>query len=60
MQRVVILGPGACAKTTLAVQLGKIAGLPVIEIDKAFWLDGLTAMPRHQWAQVQTTLSDSD
>jgi nicotinamide riboside kinase len=31
VQRVVILGPGASGKSTLAVRLGQITGLPVIE-----------------------------
>ena len=56
MKRVVILGPGGSGKSTLAVRLGKITGLPVIELDKVFWLEGLVAMPRDQWVQVQMKL----
>ncbi|MGI8746493.1 MAG: isopentenyl transferase family protein [Bryobacteraceae bacterium] len=56
MKHVVILGPGGSGKSTLAVRLGKITGLPVIELDKVFWLEGLVAMPRDQWAQVQMKL----
>jgi adenylate kinase family enzyme len=33
MKRVVIFGPGGPGKSTLAVRLGEITGLPVIELD---------------------------
>ena len=39
VQRVVIVGPGAAGKTVLAARLGVLTGLPVIELDKVFWLD---------------------
>jgi len=49
MKRVVILGRGASGKSTLAARLGKITGLPVIELDKVFWRLGLVATPRDRW-----------
>ena len=60
MRRVVILGPGASGKSTLAIQLSKIAGLPVIELDKVFWQRGLTATPRDQWIKVQEQLVEGN
>ena len=57
MKRVVITGPGAAGKSTLAVLLGEITGLPVIELDKLFWRPGLTATPRDQWAAIQRELA---
>ena len=36
MKRVVIFGPGGSGNSTLAVRLGEITGLPVIELDKMF------------------------
>ena len=56
MQRVVILGPGASGKSTLAARLGEITGLPVIELDKIFWQPGLRATPCDQWMEVQQAL----
>ena len=53
MRRVVILGPGASGKSRLAIHLGKITGLPVIELDKVFWRPGLAATPRDQWIKLQ-------
>jgi adenylate kinase family enzyme len=56
MKRVVILGPGASGKSTLAVRLGAITGLRVIEMDKVFWRPGLVATPRDQWVKIQQML----
>ncbi len=57
MKRVIVIGPGASGKTTLAACLGKITGLPVIELDKIFWQPGLAATPREEWAAIQRKLA---
>ena len=56
MRRVIVVGPGAAGKSTLAVRLGDITGLPVIELDKLFWRQGLAATPSGQWAAIQREL----
>jgi adenylate kinase family enzyme len=56
MKRVIILGRGGAGKSTLALHLGEITGLPVINLDKAFWQSGLVATPRHTWVQIQESL----
>jgi len=56
MKRVVILGRGASGKSTLAVSLGEITGLPVIELDKVFWQPGLVVRRRDQWVAIQERL----
>jgi adenylate kinase family enzyme len=56
MKRVVIVGPGASGKSTLAGQLGQITGLRVIELDKIFWQQGLVETPRDQWVELQKKL----
>ena len=56
MRRVVILGPGASGKSTLALRLGSMTGLPVIELDKIFWQPGLVAMPPDEWVKLQQVL----
>ena len=60
MKRVVILGPGASGKSLLATRLGKITGLPVIELDKIFWQPGLIATPPKEWIEVQQRLVQND
>lgn len=60
MKRVVILGPGASGKSTLAVRLGEITGLPVIELDKVFWQPGPVATPRDEWVKIQRTLVEQN
>ena len=56
----VILGRGASGKSTLARSLGEITRLPVIELDKVFWQQGLVAMPRDQWIVIQQKLVSQD
>jgi adenylate kinase family enzyme len=56
MKRVVIIGPGASGKSTLARQLGEITGLRVVELDKVFWRPGLVETPRNQWVALQQKL----
>jgi adenylate kinase family enzyme len=56
MKRVVILGRGASGKSTLAIRLGEMTGLPVIELDKIFWQPGLVATPHDAWRTAQTQL----
>jgi adenylate kinase family enzyme len=57
VRRVIIVGPGAAGKSTLAVRLAEITGLPVIELDSLFWRPGLVATPRDQWAAIQRELA---
>jgi adenylate kinase family enzyme len=58
MRRVVIVGPGAAGKSTLAGRLSKITGLPVVELDKLFWQPGLVPTPPDQWAAIERELAD--
>ena len=60
MKRVVVLGPGGSGKSALAVRLGKITGLPVVELDKVFWQPGLAATPHDQWVERQRALIRQD
>ena len=60
MKRVVIIGPGASGKSTLALRLREIAELPVIELDKLFWRPGLIPTPRDEWAALQQRLAQDE
>jgi hypothetical protein len=60
MKRVVILGRGASGKSTLAIRLGSMTGLPVIELDKIFWQPGLVATSHDEWRTIQERLLAED
>ncbi|MCK9879102.1 adenylate kinase [Frankia sp. Ag45/Mut15] len=60
MCRIVILGRGGAGKSTLATELGRLTGLPVIELDKHFWQPGPVATPPEEWAAVQAVLAARD
>jgi hypothetical protein len=57
MKRVIVVGPGAAGKSTLAARLGEITRLPVIELDKLFWRPGLAPTLREEWAVIQRRLA---
>ena len=40
MERIMIIGCGGVGKSTLARQLGKITGVPVVHLDQIFWSPG--------------------
>jgi nicotinamide riboside kinase len=56
VRRVVVAGPGAAGKSTLARALGEVTGIPVTELDQVFWRPGPTATPKDEWAAVQDGL----
>lgn len=60
MKRIVILGRGAAGKSTFARTLGRITGIPVIELDKLFWQAGLVPMTRDEWVRTQRNLVSTD
>ena len=60
MKRVIIVGPGASGKSTLAARLAEMTGLPVIELDKLFWRPGLAPPPREEWAAIQRQLAGQE
>jgi hypothetical protein len=60
VKRVIVVGPGAAGKSTLAACLGEITCLLVIELDKLFWHPGLAPTPREKWAAIQRQLAAQD
>ncbi|HEY8978218.1 MAG TPA: hypothetical protein VIU15_01395, partial [Streptomyces sp.] len=60
MRRIVFLGRGGAGKSVFARRLGGLTGLPVIELDRIFWGDGLEGMPAGRWAAVQEGLVGAD
>jgi adenylate kinase family enzyme len=60
VRRIVILGPGASGKSTLARALADATGLPLVELDTVFWSSGLAPTPRERWIEVQRDLAAAD
>ena len=60
MERVVVLGRGAAGKSTASARLGRITGLPVIELDEHFWRAGLAPLPPDEWTKLQHQLAARD
>ena len=58
MQRVVVLGRGAAGKSSLAREVGRATGLPVVELDKEFWSADLQPMLLDVWRKRQQTLGE--
>jgi adenylate kinase family enzyme len=52
MKRVIIIGCGGAGKSTLARQLGEKTGLPVVHLDKLFWLPGWVERERDEFDQM--------
>lgn len=53
MERVLVVGCPGSGKSTLARRLAAEQGLPLIELDRAFWRPGWVETPREEWlAQV--------
>jgi hypothetical protein len=49
MRRIVVIGPLAAGKSTLAVQLGRLLGIPVHHLDWLYWGDTWTPTPPAEW-----------
>ena len=60
VQRVVVLGRGGAGKSTAAVRLGQITGLPVVELDKHFWSSDLRPLSKPEWARLSSDLAAQD
>lgn len=59
VERVVIFGRGGAGKSTLALHLCRVTGLPVVELDRHFWSDDLSPLSVEAWVHVQEQLAAS-
>lgn len=51
-RRILVVGCSGAGKSTLARRLGAATGLPVIHLDRHFWLPGWKQMERGRWRVV--------
>ncbi|WP_099205244.1 AAA family ATPase [Scatolibacter rhodanostii] len=49
MQKILIIGCSGCGKTTLSRALAKELELPLVHLDKLYWLNNWQAMPREKF-----------
>jgi adenylate kinase family enzyme len=49
MRRIVIIGPLGAGKSTLALKLGRLLGIPVHHLDWLYWGDTWTSTPPAEW-----------
>jgi adenylate kinase family enzyme len=57
MQRVLVIGAGGAGKSTFAARLGRRTGLPVIHLDREYWLPGWIEPAPEAWAATITRLT---
>lgn len=50
MERILVLGPCGAGKSTLAVRLGGLLGLPVVHLDQQYWRPGWQEPAPDEWA----------
>lgn len=49
MERVAIVGSGGAGKSTLASELGRRTGIPVVHLDRLYWRPGWVETPADEW-----------
>jgi len=49
MQRILVIGSPGAGKSTLATELARRTGLPLIHLDQHAWLPGWVELGREQW-----------
>jgi adenylate kinase family enzyme len=56
MRRVAIVGASGAGKSTVALELGRILGLPLYHLDALYWRPGWIRAPNEAWAELQWRL----
>ena len=60
MKRVLVIGSPGAGKTTFAVELGRVTGLPPVHLDREFWRPGWITTPGDQWHERVHELIEPD
>jgi adenylate kinase family enzyme len=56
MRRIVIMGPLGAGKSTLALKLGRLLGIPVHHLDRLYWGDTWMSTPPVEWQALLSRL----
>ena len=60
MKKVLLIGPGGAGKSTLATELGKKTGLPVVHLDSLYWKPDWIPTAREEWHSVLARVTAGD
>ena len=60
MQRVLVIGPCGAGKSTVAVELGRVLGLPVHHLDQLHWREGWVEGSREELIEVLEPITESE
>ena len=61
MKKILVIGSGGAGKTTLALRVGAITGLPVAHLDRLYWGPGWTMPDREAWLRrLENAMSESE
>lgn len=60
MRRILVIGNPGAGKTALSRELGHILSLPVIHLDREFWLPGWIERERDDWRRIVAELAAGD
>ena len=59
-ERIMVVGSGGAGKTTFALRLAELSGLPLIHLDRHHWKPGWEPTPKEEWANVVQSLASAD
>jgi adenylate kinase family enzyme len=60
MRKIMVIGVGGAGKSTLALKLGEITGLPVIHLDELYWEPGWVEPAPGKWEAAVREMVDQD
>ena len=60
MRRIAIIGTGGAGKTTLALELGRRLGIPVVHLDRVFWRPGWVGPAADEWRETHRAALAAD
>ena len=60
MRKVLVIGSGGGGKSTLAVELGRLLGLPVVHLDALHWKPGWIVPDQQEWRETVRALAQRD
>ena len=60
MRRILVIGSGGAGKTTVAKEIARRTGLPLIHLDQLFWHPGWAPTPDPEWDDITDELIERD